>query len=222
MMNSIRRSSDKAVPADQSPADVYSTLARHQVSTEWKLRNLMEELHCWADRFNFAFKLQIRHVSLCVDWLRAGRHGHFRCGHNAFGLRGEIAINRRHLHDGEFWEILGTLCHELVHAWQEEHGRPGRRNYHNRQFCRKALELGLIVDAAGHTEYDPAGAFAELLRTHGVEAPMMPVSLTSAAKHRGSSKLKLWMCACPIRVRVAVAHFHARCLNCGSDFVRVE
>lgn len=40
----------------------------------------------------------------------------------------------------------------------------------------------------------------------------------------GSSKLKKWSCQCspPINVRVAVAHFHARCLWCRELFRTTE
>ena len=37
-------------------------------------------------------------------------------------------------------------CHEMVHAWQQQHGRPGRGGYHNREWAAKMKEIGLAAD----------------------------------------------------------------------------
>lgn len=114
---------------------IYHALAEHQVTeSRWELKELLAWLQSWARRFNEAFELDIREYLLCVDWLDCRRYGNFRHGANGFGLKGEIAINRIYLHSRQPWEILGTLLHELVHAWQETHGKPGKNNYHNKQF----------------------------------------------------------------------------------------
>ena len=39
--------------------------------------------------------------------------------------------------------ILSTLVHEMAHVWQQTHGRPPRRSYHDRQWAAKMLEVGL-------------------------------------------------------------------------------
>src|SRR5262249_38753850 len=117
-----------AVP---SPPSVYQVLAEHQRSETWELREVLAELQRWEEIFSVEFKLQLPSVVLCVEKLRSNCLGHFRETHNAFGLRGEVAISRRHLEESEFWRVLGTLLHELLHAWQSLHGTPGRRNHHN-------------------------------------------------------------------------------------------
>ncbi len=201
-----------------SSKPIYSVLAEHQrTEQEWELRELLTWLQTWAERFNSAFTLEVPEVSLCVDWLPRRRLGHFRHGHNGFGLQAEITLNRRHLDRREPWELLGTLLHELLHAWQERHGRPGKNNYHNKQFREQARTLGLVIDTRGHTQYEPDSPFFKLLAEHGVETPAIPPMEYVV---RGSSKLKKWRCQCqpPINVRVAVAHFHARCLWCQQLF----
>lgn len=40
-------------------------------------------------------------------------------------------------------EILSTLVHEMVHLWQQHFGKPGRRGYHNRQWARQMMWVGL-------------------------------------------------------------------------------
>ena len=126
---------------------IYPRLAQHQRQEAWQGQRTIAVLQDWAERFIVEFKLDIPSVVLCIDRLAINCLGHFRMGHNGFGLRGEIAINDRYLGSREPWQMLGTLLHELLHAWQQEHGTPSGRNHHNREFRDKALELGLIIDA---------------------------------------------------------------------------
>ena len=86
-------------------AGIYRSLAEHQQSEPWAHRALLIELHRWAEIFNREFALAVPEFSLAIDRLRCTRLGHFRCGHNGFGLKGEIVINRNHL-GREFWQVL--------------------------------------------------------------------------------------------------------------------
>jgi hypothetical protein len=197
---------------------IYDALALHQqTDDEWELRELLAWLQLWKDRFISRFKLQLQEISLCVDWLHWRRLGHFRYGHNGFGLVGEIALNRRYLACREPWQHLGTLLHELIHAWQDRHGRPGKGNYHNREFRARALRYGLVIDERGYTEYLPDSPFFELLREYEIAFPRLS---EPTAKSVSRTKLKKWSCSCipPVNVRVAVQEFHARCLVCGQIF----
>jgi hypothetical protein len=204
---------------DAATQTIYSVLAKHQRDEAWGGQEMIAELQTWADRFIVEFKLDIGDIALCIDQLPSNRYGHFRHGHNGFGLRGEIAINARYLTDKrELWEVLGTLLHELRHAWQETHGTPGTRNHHNAEFQAKARELGLIIDRRGVTGYAANSPFKELLRQCGVSVPNHEIKAPTA-RPRGDSKLKKWTCGCTT-ARVAVADFRARCLKCGNEFKR--
>ncbi len=187
--------------AAERPA-VYDALALHQGAEAWAHRELAAELRGWADIFDSEFKLEAPEISLQIDRLSARRLGHFRYGHNGFGLKGEVAINERYLRRQQPHDVLGTLLHELLHAWQQAHGRPGRRNYHNKEFREKARGLDLVVDERGYTKYLP-------------EQPPPVVRV------RGQSKLKKWSCGCT-NVRVAVAEFRAVCLRCGAEFLPAD
>jgi hypothetical protein len=204
---------------DVAPQTIYSALARHQRDEAWGGQEMIANLQTWADRFIVEFKLDIGDIALCIDQLPSSRYGHFRHGHNGFGLRGEIAINSRYLTGKrQLWEVLGTLLHELLHAWQETHGRPGKRNHHNAELQAKARELGLIIDRRGVTGYAANSPFKSFLRQCGVSVPDYEVK-PPAARPRGDSKLKKWSCGCTTP-RVAVADFQARCLKCGNEFKR--
>jgi hypothetical protein len=205
-------------PVAAPGGSVYAALERHQTTEDWGLRDLLGTLHLWKGRFDTEFGLDVGEVALCVDWLPVGRFGHFRYGHNGFSLWGELAINRRYLHVRPFWMTLGTELHELLHAWQQRHGRPGRGNYHNAEFRARAREYGLVVNERGHTQYLPTSRFLDLLHRYGVEVPSVPPVQTYL---RGSSKLKKWTCGCT-NARVAVPDFAALCLHCGNLFARAD
>jgi hypothetical protein len=215
------------VPAENGafpfkPESVYGVLGTHQIHEQtWPLRDTLAWLQLWAGRMNEDFGLGLSEVSFCVDWLSARRLGHYRPGTNGFGLRGEVALNERYLHRREPWQLLGTLLHELLHAWQDVFGKPGKHNYHNKQLREKAYSLGLVIDTKGHTQYLPKSRFFEFLNRFGVETPQFPPRLFV---ERGESNLKKWCCQCkpPINVRVAVPHFYSRCLWCGAIYERKD
>ena len=91
------RSSDGELSHTTRDGDIYTELARHQQAEKWFARDLSGVLQEWAGRFNVVFKLDIPEVVIQIDILSRRILGHFRCGHNGFGLRGEIAINARYL-----------------------------------------------------------------------------------------------------------------------------
>lgn len=66
----------------------------------------------------------------------------------------EIALNPSYFSIVPLLEILQTLVHEMTHAWQFHHGKPGRRTYHNKQWAAKMEEVGLMPSATGR----PGGA----------------------------------------------------------------
>lgn len=201
----------------QSSSAIYSKLAEHQQSESWSWQKLIAVLRAYAEIFNVEFKLDIPEITLCIDRLDCKRYGHFRYGHNGFGLRGEIALNSRYLEGNRpFWHVLGTLQHELLHAWQQAHGTPAKGNHHNVEFCNKALGLGLIVDKRGVTTYSARSPFKDLLASLGVDTSDINKA-ASVQPVKGNSKLHRWNCGCT-NVRVAIADFQAKCLKCGGQF----
>ncbi|MCA9187841.1 MAG: hypothetical protein R3E01_36345 [Pirellulaceae bacterium] len=221
--------------ANIPPSDeIYSILAQHQQHSDWEesevasklLQDTFAELHRWADRFVFEFKLEIPAVSLGVQKLRRRTLGHFRSC-NGFGLKHEIMLDACHVFQGDPHEVLGTLLHELLHAWQYIHSKPGKRNYHNREYQRKAEDHGLLVNRRGEQQLYPAPTpFSELLESHGVSFPALPaitreLEVSVKPGRTNSSKLKLWECGCGQKARVGKATFSARCTICNTDFQQV-
>lgn len=209
-----------------SQRDIYELLAAHQIGEDWPLKPVLESLHEWRSRFNHEFKLELSEYAIAIQMLSWRRLGQFREGHNGFGLKGEITIAHRHvsqnLSSDRWWRVLGTLLHEMLHGWQQAHGKPGSRNYHNLEFRRKASSLGLIVDTRGVTEYAPSSPFQTLIAAHGVKAPKLAAAVSSEKLGPARSKLRLWVCGCPVRLRVGVAVLQAQCLVCNQRFLPGE
>ena len=60
-------------------------------------------------------------------------------------MRPNIVINPAHARTSSYEDMQGTLCHELIHAWQDWKGMIGvgehLDEHHNEGFIKKALEI---------------------------------------------------------------------------------
>jgi hypothetical protein len=61
----------------------------------------------------------------------------------------EIALNPSTFAERTVTEILSTLAHEMAHQWQQQHGKPSRTGYHNKQWAAKMREIGLVPSSTG-------------------------------------------------------------------------
>ncbi|MFL0799463.1 MAG: SprT-like domain-containing protein [Agarilytica sp.] len=66
----------------------------------------------------------------------------------------ELAINPTYFANYHISSILQTLCHEMVHIWQEHFGKPTRSGYHNQEWSNKMRKIGLMPSSTG----EPGGA----------------------------------------------------------------
>ena len=84
----------------------------------------------------------------------------------------ELALNPDSFTGRTDEQILSTLAHEMAHVWQQTHGKPPTRCYHDRQWAAKMKEIGLQPSTTGEpggketgqsvTHYIvPGGAYAE-------------------------------------------------------------
>ena len=69
----------------------------------------------------------------------------------------EVALNPTYFAERTTKEILSTLVHEQVHAWQRQHGKPSRTGYHNVEWAKKMEELGLVPSTTGQPGGDKTG-----------------------------------------------------------------
>jgi predicted SprT family Zn-dependent metalloprotease len=102
-------------------------------------------------------------------------------------------------------QIVSTLAHELVHLWQHEHGIQHKRQYHDKEWSAKMVEIGLQPSHTGQpggkvtgqkmTHYiTPDGAYSKsfghlLGKGWKLEYQSLPVSKKERAK-KNESKTK--------------------------------
>lgn len=55
----------------------------------------------------------------------------------------EIALNPQHIRSRKAIETFSTLVHEMVHQRQQEHGKPPKGAYHNKQWAAMMKDAGL-------------------------------------------------------------------------------
>jgi hypothetical protein len=73
----------------------------------------------------------------------------------------EIALSPAHLRR-PVRDVFGTLVHEMCHLWQQDHGKPSRSGYHNREWGTKMKEIGLHPSHTG----EPGGKEVGQQMTH--------------------------------------------------------
>jgi predicted SprT family Zn-dependent metalloprotease len=61
----------------------------------------------------------------------------------------ELAMNPDTFTGRTDCDIISTLLHEMAHVWQDTHGKPPRRAYHDRQWAAKMKEVGLYPSSTG-------------------------------------------------------------------------
>lgn len=71
----------------------------------------------------------------------------------------ELAINPEYFEDYPLIEIFQTLCHEMTHLWQAHFGTPGRRGYHNKEWAKKMMDIGLAPSSTGEPGGDQIGEY---------------------------------------------------------------
>ncbi len=69
----------------------------------------------------------------------------------------ELAINPCYFANYSVTTILQTLCHEMVHIWQEYYGTPSRAGYHNKEWSNKMRSIGLMPSSTGGPDGDFVG-----------------------------------------------------------------
>jgi hypothetical protein len=148
----------------------------------------------------------------------------------------EISINPMYLSERTAQQTASTLVHEMAHAWQQEHGTPGRRGYHNREWAEKMEAVGLTPSSTGApggsrtgqrmTHFvTPGGVFeAAWARRPDGTADLFPLvcqeSHETTTRKAASVKSKTkYTCGCGINIWAKPGIECLHCSDCGTDFV---
>lgn len=106
--------------------------------------NVLREAFAFFNKELFKNKLS---DSLILLHRHRNAYGYF-CA-DRFGQNGskktihEIALNPQHIRERKPKETFSTLAHEMVHQLQQEHGKPPKNIYHNKQWAAMMKEIGL-------------------------------------------------------------------------------
>jgi hypothetical protein len=146
-------------------------------------------------------------------------------------VRHEISLNPSTLRGRKAIDVASTLVHEMVHLWQQEHGTPSRRGYHNAEWAAKMDAVGLVPSSTAepggarvgqHVSHyiakgGPfAGAFASM-----PAAALLPWSsaevLAGAKPPAARNKVKYTCPSCEANVW-GKPDLSIRCGDCATDF----
>jgi SprT-like family len=61
----------------------------------------------------------------------------------------EIALNPIHFGKQTPIKVLSTLVHEMAHLWQHHNGKSSRGRYHNMQWAKQMIDIGLVPSDTG-------------------------------------------------------------------------
>lgn len=198
---------------------------------DWELNSLVWTLYWFVDLFNIVFfkGTPVPIPALTFEKSRVNNFGWYRVGLNDFAVKNQINLNRLYI-DRPLYETLGTLLHEMVHGFEQEHVEEAKKTkgwYHTKAFREKLKECGIHTDERGcHVAIgDP---FRYILIRHGVDfnhANMIQkgglILIPPKPKKKGKSKLKKWSCGCQ-NVRIGKSEFHATCNLCGNEFELID
>lgn len=222
-------------PLPKGTTTIKKRLAVHQGNVRgWEYAPLARELNRWTALFNEEWDLRLPVLPTIEYRPIRNAYATYDCSRGALGLPDTITINTSYLARPSA-HIIRTLGHELLHLWQQYHGKPSKqRNYHNDEYVAKARACGILIDGsgctAGHTE-----AFAALIEKHGIRLPAVTpdqggalIGPTGGVEpkvygNQGGAKqrrgLRKWSCGCT-NVRCSV-ELEATCAKCDSPFEEV-
>ena len=107
-------------------------------------------------------------------------------------------------------EVLAILLHEQVHA------AVGCAEKHRGRFAKTMKAAGMVKPWTSSVPGEELAA--ELKVIAGKLGPYPHAPLAPQLRTKPGSRLRLWQCECPVKVRVASDDFEATCDVCGESF----
>jgi len=114
---------------------------------------------------------------------------------------------------GDGVEVLATLAHEMIHALRPDAG-------HKKAFQVIAERIGLVAPWTATTAGEGLRARLNAIIEELGPYPHSPLNPSLLTNRRQSTRLRLYECACPVKVRVASDDFAATCNVCDHPFER--
>ena len=212
------------------------TIAELERILQWSFRRLgMDKLY--RDKTGLAQELEKVTIVVETTGRRKNLLGHFLCktAQTAWRTRegdeiSEIKISSEHLARDPV-AITETIIHEAVHLWCWYLGLKDTSSggaYHNKVFKEQAELVGLDFEHEGRSIPGHGYGLTKLgdELEEKVRSSLKPkleafqiFKDTAPARKAAKPKLALWMCSCPVRLRVAYdTELEATCNDCGMNF----
>jgi len=134
-----------------------------------------------------------------------------------------INLNTYYLKTNSPYECL---THELAHFINNtlKIKDYSSNQYHNKEFKKQAEKLLLNVERTkkGYSETSETEQFKEMLKEFKPNKEVFNICQNIPDKKKVGSRLKLYVCSCGIKVRVASEEFKGLCLLCNEEFKKNE
>ena len=134
-----------------------------------------------------------------------------------------ITLNTLHIKDCNPYEVL---THELSHYvnYCNNIKDCSGNQYHNKHFKAQAEKLLLSVEKTknGFSYTKPTEEFIKMLEEFKPNKEVFNIFQSQRDKKKIGSRLRLFICDCGIKVRVGSDDFNALCLDCNTEFKKVE
>lgn len=201
---------------DGQELEIIDAVTQHQMTClAWGRSEVIQAILHWMPRLVEEFKIhtpdfRVPELAFCIDKLPVRTMGYYRGSYNGYGLRREIAFNSEYIQQAEkgqsfedteaFYDMIGTLGHELVHAYQDITGTASKkRNHHNEEFRDIAATIGMVVARNGEQTYHENERFFDFLKSvkPNIKLPVLcGKPIPRQKKKKGKSTLKKWGCSC--------------------------
>lgn len=204
--------------------EINEAIRRHEHEvTDWGFRDIAVRLNCLFDQLNVAFfggRLPKAVIAVGPDLIV--RYGYYRIGRDEIGAKDRIQLNSRHFGRSES-DVAVTLLHEMLHLYQHQFGKPGRRaRRHNREFVDLAEAVGIIAEIESGRTQAVTTALRVRLAALGFHEDCSMVDGTVAVPVRRPERKQMWVCDCRQRVWVPQGETaHIQCNICRAHFRRV-
>jgi predicted SprT family Zn-dependent metalloprotease len=142
-------------------------------------------------------------------------------------IKHEIALNPALFGRCTDQAIADTLVHEMVHLWQQHLGKPPKNAYHNQEWAKKMIEVGLMPSTTGKpggkqtgkrvSDYPIEGGPFEKewqkLEASGFKFDYQGLEVSSKGKDT-RKKISFSCPECSIKVLARQADLRIMCMDC--------
>ncbi|MCA3128002.1 MAG: hypothetical protein ING77_00475 [Rhodocyclaceae bacterium] len=242
---------DHAPTPNPGTENSLNALIRADVTARaWTHRDTIAFVHEGMLAFRREFAAVLRYSAtpiVAIERTRNKRVLGTYCQRSGDGLEHRITINPQFAHPRAIPMLFAVCVHEQIHLMQHETDRETASRYHNAEFRKTALALGIPCDENGvfggmtpvftaalrrillsgrfPIEFDEAALLQQL---EDLDANPDPVSQLRMIRQyvpqpqEARQSLCAWHCACGQKVwHAAKSELAAQCGQCGSRFQRV-